>query len=525
MMALALKTPLKILNNPGRNELRRLSQREETTTAYGAPAYFTLKSASRSASSTQMLADRPLGLGQTPANPDAVRYAEDMLEKILPQLELIQIDRVIGNNNRKTWHCRLLIPKEYARIALLWSETLFEASPSQRDPQTKPDFLTIDIPNWPEAFPSANGTNKIGPKGIFVRADEGKTYIFGTDYVGEVKMSFLRQAMYQMKKAGGLGLHAGSKILKLKNASGALENIGVLLFGLSGTGKTTLTLESHGLKTPEGIELLQDDIVWMTTTGEALGTEDNFYVKTEGVSKDTQPGIDLALLDPGTVFENVSVNEKSKMPEFLNFSRGTNGRALAIRRKIPGSSDEINLNKVHKIFFITRRDTIVPPVAKLTPRQAAAYFMLGESIETSAGDPTKAGQPKHEVGFNPFIIGREDEEGKRIGDIIQANSIECFLLNTGSLGKNGDQNLPPKKITQQVSSKIIEMVSRNAISWTKDSDWGYETAVKVPDLSSWSADYDPRRYYSSAAYQQLTQELKTERSEFLARYRFELPTN
>src|SRR5439155_14267310 len=87
--------------------------------------------------------------------------------------------------------------------------------------------------------------------------------------------------------------------------------------------------------------------------------------------------------------------------------------------------------------FITRRNDVVPAVARLTAEQAAAYFMLGESIETSAGDPTKAGQAKREVGTNPFIVGPEAQEGNRLLEILRANpDMQAYILNTGSIGAN-----------------------------------------------------------------------------------------
>lgn len=520
-----LQTPLKIINNPSAEELRRLAKTDETTTSFNAPAYFTQKAASRSAQFSYYQKKGPLGKSQQAVNPTLLSHVEPFINDQLGKLELIQIDRVIGNNSKKTWHCRLLIPKQYARIALMWSGTLFEASAQQKDPSTKPDFLTIDLPHWPEAFSAFNGLKALGPKGIFILPDEGRTYIMGTDYVGEVKMSFLRQAMYQMKLLGGLGLHAGSKIIRVKNKAGVLTETGVLLFGLSGTGKTTLTLDNHGLKDPEGIELLQDDIVWMTPDGQAFGTEDNFYVKTEGINEKNQPSIHNALFDCETVFENVAVNQSSRQIELDNYAKGTNGRAMVRREKISGSSKRINLTKVHKIFFITRRDSVVPPVARLTPAQAAAYFMLGESIETSAGDPTKAGQAKHEPGFNPFIIGPEEEEGKRLAEMVKANHVECYLLNTGSIGKGCDApEKKEQKITQVVSSKIIEAVARGSATWQKDPFWGYETAADIPGVGEWKTTYRPELYYSPARLAQLNQELLKEREEFLVPFQFDLPT-
>ena len=106
-----------------------------------------------------------------------------------------------------------------------------------------------------------------------------------------------------------------------------------------------------------------------------------------------------------------------------------------MRRELDFTDPRIDLDHVDLIFFITRRETIVPPAARLNPEQAAAYFMLGESIITSAADPTKAGQSVREVGTNPFIVGSEGEEGNLFYRIIKKNpKVQCFLLNTGGFG-------------------------------------------------------------------------------------------
>ena len=116
-----------------------------------------------------------------------------------------------------------------------------------------------------------------------------------------------------------------------------------------------------------------------------------------------------------------------------------------LRRFIRGTGDGIDLPKANKIVFITRRNDVVPVCARLTPEQAAAYFMLGESIETSAGDPTKAGQAKREVGTNPFIVGPEAEEGNRLLAILRENpDMQAYILNTGSIGAR-DGNPPARR--------------------------------------------------------------------------------
>lgn len=506
---------LKAIQNPTPEQLRDFAKGEEKTTSFGAPAYFTRQVSSRSAGSTFIAEENfKAGRSQKKASPELVRAAGEILQRAMPDYEWMVLDRVIGQNPEVTFHCRLLIPKQYARVALLWSQTLFPAPAELQNPKKEPDFLSVYLPQWPEL--AAQSGKDLPKRMILIHPNAGVTWILGTDYVGEAKMSFLRMSMYAMKRRGGLGFHAGSKVLRLLDPrSETNKNYGVLLFGLSGTGKTTLTLDNHDLKPPEGVIVLQDDITLVNMEGKAYGTENNFYVKTEGLTGEDQPGLYQALMNPGSVFENVYVDSKGSV-DFTNYKHGTNGRALALRSKVPCTDHTINCDMAHKLIFITRRDTIVPPVARLTRDQAVAFFMLGESIETSAGDPTKAGQSKHEVGFNPFILGLEDEEGNRLGDFLTRNAeVEVYLLNTGSMGKGADApGKDPKgvKITKSESSRLIELVSRpgqSGVRWVKDPDWGYE----VPETGA-----RPRDFYQEKTYQNLVRQLKEERRTTLSRF-------
>ncbi len=171
--------------------------------------------------------------------------------------------------------------------------------------------------------------------------------------------------------------------------------------------------------------------------------------------------------------------------DFLDTSITSNGRGVVLRRHIRGTGEGIDLPKANKIVFITRRNDVVPVCARLTSEQAAAYFMLGESIETSAGDPTKAGQAKREVGTNPFIVG--PGEGQ-----------------------------PGLKISIKVSTEIMKQIAREAIVWEKDPDWGYEVPAKVPGLEL--EKYKPRLLYPQERYRELVEKLRTERRAWLAKF-------
>ena len=381
-----------ILKDLSGEELRALARSGEKTTEYGSPVYAT-RIKNRSAKKTYVVSDGvQVGIMQQAI--DGGRAAEKIREvqEALSKMDLIQVDRRMGMSPEAPIHCRLYVPKDYARIAYMWHNMLFPSDSSK-----EPDFISVYVPDWPETL-------------IFLDVNQGYTYILGTDYPGEAKKSMLRQAMYWIKRRGGLGLHAGSKILRVTGPDGKLRDVGFLLFGLSGTGKTTLTLHDHGLKEPEKAIIKQDDVVLLTREGRAFGTEDGFYIKTEGLEP-SQTVLWGAATHPTAAYENIAVGENGKV-DFLDTSITSNGRGVVLRRFIQGTGDGIDLDKANKIVFITRRNDVVPVCARLTSEQAAAYFMLGESIETSAGDPTKAGSGQARGRHESVHRGARGRRGK-----------------------------------------------------------------------------------------------------------------
>jgi phosphoenolpyruvate carboxykinase (ATP) len=485
----------RILKDLTREELRELARPGEKTSEYGSPVYST-RVKNRSAKNTYVVAGRsPIGVMQQPIDRDRAEETIRQVQETLAGMELIQVDRRMGMSPEVPIHCRLYVPKEYARIAYMWNSMLFPS-----DSTHEPNFISVYVPDWKERL-------------IFLDVDQGYTYILGTDYPGEAKKSMLRQAMYWIKRRGGLGLHAGSKVLRVVGPDGELSEVGFLLFGLSGTGKTTLTLHDHCLKEPERAIIKQDDVVLMAADGRAFGTEDGFYIKTEGLEP-SQTVLWGAATHPTAVYENIKLDENGKV-DFLDTSLTSNGRGVVLRKFIKGTGEGIDLDKANKIVFITRRNDVVPVCARLTAEQAAAFFMLGESIETSAGDPTKAGQAKREVGTNPFIVGPEAQEGNRLLEILRKNpDMQAYILNTGSIGaKDGS---PGEKVTIKVSTEIMKQIAKEGIEWERDPDWGYETPKSVPGLDL--AKYDPRTCYAPEKYRELVDNLRVERRAWLAQF-------
>ena len=419
-----------------------------------------------------------------------------LVHKVLNYLrdkEMIRLDRVMCQTPGFRRKCRTYVTANYPRLPLMWGNTLFPPEGGE------PDFTVIDVPEWSE-------------KKTLVFPESGLTLILGSDYKGEIKKAMLRQVMYWAKNQGNLGLHAASKIIRVRR-DGQLRDFGVLLFGLSGTGKTALSCHSHWLRPPEGVVIRQDDVVILKSDRSAIGTEESFYLKTDGLEPDMQPLLYAAAISPRAILENVAVDPETGKVDFFDTTLTSNGRAMVKRRDIAFTDSEIDLERADFVFFITRRQDILPPVVRLTPEWGAAAFMLGESVETSAGDPAEAGKPRRVVGTNPFIVGSEEDEGNIFLSILRNNpGVQCFILNTGRVG-GIDRG---QKITVRDSVKIIEMIARDKIVWKRDEFWGYEVPIQIPGEEL--KRFDLSTYYPEEQLQQISEDLKRERLEWLAQF-------
>ena len=469
-----------VIHNPSPGHLRDLSRAQETTTAFGAPSYVS-EYRSRCADRTRNAVDHTF----TAADDALVESAFEATQ----MHDLVCVDRIVGRDPDHSYVARYYVPVEHARIALGVTK-LFEPAPAG----ASPDFVTVQLPDWSETA-------------IRVLPDEGVTVVLGSDYTGEAKKSFLRLFMYHAKRQGGLGLHAGSKRLELETASGDLETVGQLFLGLSATGKSTLTAHGLGLEAPESATMLQDDVCALLPDGTVYGSEgEGLYVKTIGLDADEQPAMHAAVTHESALLENVDVAQGGTV-DFDSDRYTTNGRAVISRDQLASADEDIDLESVDQVFFITR-NPLMPPVAKLDENEAAAAFMLGESIQTSAGDPDAAGESIRVVGTNPFIVGPEGEEGNRFRDLIADLDVDCYVLNTGEIGDGA------RDIGVEESTTILREIARDTVDWQYDEETAMTIPTEVPgmDIADFHVPDHVDDYGGRAAA------LRAERAEYLADY-------
>lgn len=468
--------------NPSFEELRQLSAHLETTTEFDSPSYRS-RVTSRSADRTLNDIDDTI----TAADREQLRLATEAIET----MDLVCVDRLVGRHPDHSYCCRLYVPADYTRIALSWAK-LLDPAPDDREP----DFRTLQLPSWEDIL-------------IRVFPDQGLTFVLGTDYTGEAKKSFLRLFMYEVKATGGLGLHAGTKRISVRTDTGSLVDRSQLFLGLSATGKTTLTGHGCWLDGPETARMLQDDVCGLLSDGTVIGSEGHgLYIKTDGLDPTEQPAMYQAATSPNAVLENVAVDDDGTV-DFDDDGYTANGRATVIRDDLPSADPTIDADHADQIFFITRHP-IMPPVARLTPEQGAAAFMLGESIETSAGDPERAGEPVRVVGTNPFIIGPPAAEGNRFLELVKEADIECYALNTGAVGRG--ETAVDVGVRETVT--ILTEVARGGVEWRPhpDGGWSVPSAVSGVDLDR----YDPAICWP--AYPDELEAVRAERRDYLAAF-------
>jgi len=375
-----------------------------------------------------------------------IENAPEELHKVLHwmrTLPMVHLRRQMGENSEYNPICNLFMstadPKN-ARTAYMWGNTMDKVHK-----RPGPEFVLIHIPEEHHLRQQ-----------VLVLPEYNINIVLGSDYMGEDKKGFLRQAMWYADEHGMLGLHAGTKVVTARDhATGKLKTYGVFLFGLSATGKSTWSCHPLGLdyKDGEDTKVAQDDIVFLENDGSALGSEQNYFVKTD-VSKDLQEAMYHSLIHKSALLENVMIDSQGS-PDFLDERLCANGRAVIARkhlkilrgrRKVGIYYKSINLPSLEELdglvfAFITRRNTIMTFAQKLTPEQAVLAYLWGESSHSAASEPDKAGQSVRTVGTDPFIIGSRAKKTNRFRDIVMSlesrypGKLQYFQYNTGGMGE------------------------------------------------------------------------------------------
>ncbi|MEM7167742.1 MAG: phosphoenolpyruvate carboxykinase [Planctomycetota bacterium] len=429
------------------------------------------------------------------------RVAE-MQDAYIAKTDMIVVDGYIGNDPEFRTPARLMMEKANANIAAMQNLLYYPLEPGDEATFT-PELVVIYTPNLKaEGYPD--------DRLIAVDLEAGVTRVLNSDYFGESKKGGLRMWNQRVYARGGLPLHAGLKVIPVGDRARTF-----LIVGLSGTGKTTTTFTRQNDSCP-----VQDDFVAWMPNGRTYATENGCFAKTFGLNAKDEPTIHAAVARREAYLENVSQDDSGKL-DYFDESYTQNGRAVIRMEDIDGAMDAREAGPAEVLLILNRNENIIPGVCKLDARQAAAYFMLGETQGTSAGGADEAGKALRIPGTNPFFPLLHAQQGNRFLELMQKNPLEVYVMNTGRVG-GPDSDDRSQKVKIGHSSAIVKGIAEGTIEWEQDPDFGYHVAKSCPGIEEGAGVLNPRALYSEQGredeYKKFVDRLKVDRAEYLQKF-------
>lgn len=292
--------------------------------------------------------------------------------------------------------------------------------------------------------------------------------ISGTSYAGEIKKSVFSFLNYLLPVAGVFPMHCAATMGR--------EGDVALLFGLSGTGKTTLSAD------PERLLIGDDEHGWSEKG--VFNFEGGCYAKTIKLSPKAEPHIYEAL-QFGTVLENVTLDEKTRLPDFFDSSFTENTRAAypleLVRDICPDSSGGHPKN----IFFLTcDAFGVLPPLSRLNEYQALYHFLSGYTAKVAG---TEQGVSEPQATFStcfgaPFMPRFPSVYAELLQKKIEQYSCKVWLINTGWRGgKPGQGHRFPLPVTRALLAGVLNG-NFDSISFNKDPYFGLEVPSACPGV-------------------------------------------
>ncbi|WP_026362748.1 phosphoenolpyruvate carboxykinase [Methylopila sp. M107] len=331
-----------------------------------------------------------------------------------------------------------------------------------------PDLTILDFPSFqasPERHGSRTGTV------IAVNFARGIVLIGGTSYAGEMKKSVFTYLNYQLPQKGLMPMHCSANV--------GPKGDSAVFFGLSGTGKTTLSADPT-------CTLIGDDEHGWGPNG-IFNFEGGCYAKTIKLSAEQEPEIYAAAHRFGAVLENVPLDADTREPDFDDVSRTENTRVAYPLAFIPNASETGKAGHPKNIVMLTcDAFGVLPPIAKLTPAQAMYHFLSGYTAKVAG---TEKGVTEPQATFStcfgaPFMPMNAAVYGELLKKKIAEHEVTCWLVNTGWTGGGfGAGKRIPLKHTRAMLHAALNGSLKDAAT-TVDQNFGLEVPQEIPGVDA-----------------------------------------
>jgi phosphoenolpyruvate carboxykinase (ATP) len=351
----------------------------------------------------------------------------------------------------------------------LFVRTMF-LKPSDEERTTHvPEFTVIDAPGF-HASPEIDET--LSPTFILVNFRRKLVLIGGTEYAGEMKKSIFSILNYLLPQQGVLSMHCSANYGKDKEDS-------ALFFGLSGTGKTTLSAD------PDRMLIGDDEHGW--SDDGVFNFEGGCYAKVIRLSKTGEPEIYEKTRRFGTVLENVVVDSMSRRLDLDDDTYTENTRAAYSIDTISNADKSGVAGHPKTVIFLTADAFgVLPPIAKLTPEQAMYHFISGYTAKVAG---TERGVKDPTATFSacfgaPFMPLHPIEYAKLLREKLNKHGSQVWLINTGWTG--GPYGVG-KRMSLEYTRAIVTASlngSLKDVETVEDPNFGFHVPVAVPGVPS-----------------------------------------
>ena len=350
------------------------------------------------------------------------------------------------------------------------------------------EFTIINLPSF-KADPARHGCRS--ETVIAVDFNRRMVLIGGTSYAGETKKSVFTILNYLLPKKNVMPMHCSVNVGDKDDAA--------IFFGLSGTGKTTLSADASRT-------LVGDDEHGWSENG-LFNFEGGCYAKMIRLSAEAEPEIYATTKMWGTVLENVVMDPVTRQLDLDDDSLAENSRGAYPMSAIPNASETGRCGQPKNLVMLTcDAFGVMPPIAKLTPAQAMYHFLSGYTAKVAG---TEKGVTEPSATFStcfgaPFMPRHPSEYGNLLRELIAKHDVDCWLVSTGwTGGAYGAGQRMPIKATRGLLNAALDG-SLNSAQFREDPNFGFMVPVSVPGVddsildprSTWS---DPVAYDAQAA--------------------------
>ena len=395
----------------------------------------------------------------------------DFLAELKGQEELFVADLFGGSQPEYRVNVRVINQMAWHNLFI---RTLLVRPTASELASFEPEYTIINLPSF-KADPARHGSRS--DTVIAVNLTEKLILIGNTEYSGEMKKGVFGLLNYLLPAQGVMPMHCSANI--------GADGKSAIFFGLSGTGKTTLSADAS--RTLIG----DDEHGWSDQA--VFNFEGGCYAKMINLSAEGEPEIYATTKMFGTILENVTMDPETRELDFTDDSKTENTRGAYPIEFIPNTSEKNLGPPPSNIIFLTADAFgVLPPIARLTPDQAMYHFLSGYTAkvagtEIGVTEPTATFSTCFGAAFmprHPSVYGNLLKE--RIGNA----GATCWLVNTGwSGGKYGVGRRMPIKVTRALLNAALDG-SLNDVEFREDPNFGFDVPVSVPGVED--TILDPR---------------------------------